>query len=52
LSLLAPTAATVGPGGCQPYTASMSITGLPERVTGMACREADGRWHVVSEMPQ
>jgi surface antigen len=29
----------------------MSLMGQSRPVRGMACREADGRWHLVSELP-
>lgn len=36
---------------CRPYTSDTTLMGQRVPVRGMACRETDGRWHLVSELP-
>jgi hypothetical protein len=40
-----------GGGECRPYTAETSIMGQPRVVSGVACRQPDGRWKLVTEQP-
>jgi hypothetical protein len=52
----APTGTTEGSGGsgggeCRPYTAESTIMGQPRVVSGLACRQPDGRWKLVTEQP-
>jgi hypothetical protein len=44
-------AASGGGQTCQPYRADATVTGLPEPVRGLACRDVDGHWQIVSEVP-
>jgi hypothetical protein len=37
---------------CRPYTAETTLTGRNVAVQGMACRDSDGKWRLVSEVPQ
>ncbi len=37
---------------CRPYTADTTLTGRSVAVQGMACRDSDGQWRLVSEVPQ
>jgi hypothetical protein len=36
---------------CRPYTSSTTLTGRAVTVQGIACRDGDGQWHLVSEVP-
>ena len=53
--IAAATAAPQGPGllpqECRPYSAPKTAMGLNQPVRGLACRRADGRWQLVSEIP-
>ena len=37
---------------CRPYTSSTTLTGRAVAVQGIACRDGDGQWRLVSEAPQ
>jgi hypothetical protein len=45
-----PTAAGSSPE-CRPYVADTTITGAAKPVSGLACRQPDGRWKLVTERP-
>ena len=53
--IAAAAAAPQGPGPspqvCRPYSAPKTAMGLNQPVRGLACRRADGRWQLVSEIP-
>ncbi len=34
---------------CRPYTGTTTLSGREAPVQGMACRDSDGQWHLVSE---
>jgi hypothetical protein len=36
---------------CRPYTSSTTLTGQSVTVQGIACRDGNGQWHLVSEVP-
>ncbi len=36
---------------CRPYTANSTLTGKGVAVQGIACRDSDGQWRLVSEVP-
>jgi hypothetical protein len=36
---------------CRPYVADTTITGSARPVSGLACRQPDGRWKLVTERP-
>jgi hypothetical protein len=36
---------------CRPYTAETPLAGRGVAVQGIACRDADGAWRLVSEVP-
>jgi surface antigen len=36
---------------CRPYTAATTLTGNAMPVQGIACRDGDGTWRLVSEAP-
>jgi hypothetical protein len=40
-----------GNQACRPYSSETTVTGLPLPVRGLACRDADGHWQLVSEVP-
>jgi surface antigen len=46
-----PAAADAGQAECRPYVADTTITGAARPVAGLACRQADGRWKLVTERP-
>jgi hypothetical protein len=37
---------------CRPYTSMTSLMGQQRQVSGIACRQPDGRWKLMSEMPR
>jgi surface antigen len=39
------------PQECRPYTSARTAVGLNRPVRGLACRRPDGRWQLVTEMP-
>jgi hypothetical protein len=41
-------AADAGQNQCQPYSATMTINGVPHPTQGIACLQADGAWRVVN----
>ena len=36
---------------CRPYTANSTLAGNGIAVQGIACRDGDGQWRLVSEVP-
>jgi len=40
---------TAPPRECRPYTGTTTLSGREAPVQGMACRDSDGQWHLVSE---
>ena len=40
---------TPTPRECRPYTGTTTLSGREAPVQGMACRDSDGQWHLVSE---
>jgi surface antigen len=44
-------AAAVGQRECRPYTSSTTLSGRSITVQGIACRDGDGQWRLVSEVP-
>lgn len=40
---------TAPPRECRPYTGTSTLSGREAPVQGMACRDSDGQWHLVSE---
>jgi surface antigen len=37
---------------CRNYTATKTLLGQPRQVSGLACREPNGQWQIISEMPR
>jgi hypothetical protein len=44
-------AAPPPPTECRPYTSTTTLSGREAEVQGIACRDRDGQWHLVSETP-
>jgi len=40
---------TPTPRECRPYTGTTTLSGREAPVQGLACRDSDGQWHLVSE---
>jgi len=55
---LAPVWSTVSASGgaasdtCRNYTATRTLLGQPRQVGGVACREPNGQWQIISELPR
>jgi hypothetical protein len=54
----APAAAAPAPAGasangdtCHSYTATRTLLGQPRQVSGLACRDGNGQWQIISELP-
>lgn len=48
----APPGAAAAGRECRPYTSSTTLSGRAVAVQGIACRDGDGQWRLVSEVPQ
>lgn len=37
---------------CHNYTATRTLLGQPRQVSGLACRDGNGQWQIISELPR
>jgi surface antigen len=49
----APSPGSAGGGeACHSYTATRTLLGQPRQVSGLACRDSNGQWQIISELPR
>ncbi len=49
----APSPGSAGAGeACHSYTATRTLLGQPRQVSGLACRDSNGQWQIISELPR